>query len=359
MPDGRLAVFAREWRYDNMPAVKAYSDDMGKTWTVQELPFPITGRTCAGFLNDGRVMVTFRSGIGRASLRAWIGDPEDPTTFQPSGGHFNDRDSVGLKDGALHIDNDGTCGQFTLYNLRPMDTHEGMIDVTAEVRVVRNDGMAATLSVPFAGKLRIFPDHAVMAHDPSLRVDVSPGEIHTYRVVSKVGRMKVYVDGVVKHDTDKGDDRLKPFGGGRISHYHLGFGNEQCGSLVNGRELNLSEPDVYTRNITPAVTGYGIWRRVEEILDDPHTGRREVSWVAARDGFPDHYQLDHIIEVEASVSGHEQGYSGWTQLEDGRVFVVNYTDDTAPTGRPNPHNMGVPWIRGTFLQPSDLPPVGR
>lgn len=39
-----------------------------------------------------------------------------------------------------------------------------------------------------------------------------------------------------------------------------------------------------------------------------------------------------FIEVEASIAGIEQGYSGWVQLDDGRIFVVNYTDDTAAWG---------------------------
>jgi hypothetical protein len=38
--------------------------------------------------------------------------------------------------------------------------------------------------------------------------------------------------------------------------------------------------------------------------------------------FPDQYQLDRIIEIEASAHGWDHGYSGWVQVEDGRVFVV-------------------------------------
>ncbi|MDA1053239.1 MAG: hypothetical protein O3C40_22535 [Planctomycetota bacterium] len=54
-----------------------------------------------------------------------------------------------------------------------------------------------------------------------------------------------------------------------------------------------------------------------------------------------------------SANGHEQGYSGWVQLDDGRIFVVHYTDDTAPASSANPHMFGVPWIRGTFLTLDD------
>ena len=75
-----------------------------------------------------------------------------------------------------------------------------------------------------------------------------------------------------------------------------------------------------------------------------------------QDSFPDQYQLDHIIEVEATATGGDQGYSGWVILDDGRIFVAHYTDDTAPSVKGG--GSGIPWIRGTFLLPSDLPPAG-
>jgi len=112
---------------------------------------------------------------------------------------------------------------------------------------------------------------------------------------------------------------------------------------------------MYPANITAEVTGYSIWRRFDAVYNDPLTGRREMFWSADRDGFPDQYQLDHILEVEASANGHDQGYSGWTQLDDGRIFIAHYTDGTSAASVPNPNNFGVPWIRGTFLELSDLP----
>ena len=64
-----------------------------------------------------------------------------------------------------------------------------------------------------------------------------------------------------------------------------------------------------------------------------------------------------FLEIEASAAGQDQGYSGWTQLEDGRIFVVHYTDDGSSVSLANDHNLGVPWIRGTFLSFGDLPPL--
>ena len=354
LADGRLVMFAREWRYDGLPGLKAVSSDGGKTWDVRELPFSVTGRVCAGLLDDGRAMITFRSGIGRAALWAWVGDPDDPTGFQPAGVHHNDRYTVALKDGALHIDNDATPGQFTQYFLRPADTAETTVDVTAEVKVVSNHGRAATLSVPFVGKLRLFPDRVELAHDPSVSVSVTPGRFHVYRVVRRGDTAELYVDGEPPLRIDEVDAHPWRDGAFRISVHPLAFGNE--------RDEADAHTNVHPHEITPEVTGYSIWRRVEERLDDPATGRRVVMWSAERDGFPDQYQLDHIIEVEASAAGGDQGYSGWTPLGDGRIFVVNYTDDTAPMVRWDPYDggiLGITWIRGTYLLPSDLSAQGE
>ncbi len=65
--------------------------------------------------------------------------------------------------------------------------------------------------------------------------------------------------------------------------------------------------------------------------------------------------LDRVLDVDASLGGGDQGYSGWTETEDGRIFVVNYTDDRAPACLATPNwPTGLPWICGTWLQPSDL-----
>jgi hypothetical protein len=358
LPDGHLLTYARESRVDGMPGAKGYSPDAGRSWTFHDLPFSIVGRTCADWLKDGRVMMTFRADVGRDHLWAWIGEAEDMTSAQPAGIHYNDSESVGLRDGALHIDNDGRRGQFTMYNLRPLDSSRGQLEITFEVKVLANEGRAATVSVPFAGKLRLFPSYVVMAHEPSLRVAVTPGQFHTYRIISRSGRMALYVDGQRAFDTDKATDRReRP---GTSSRYGLSFGNEPGDLTVDNAENPYQMwPEVLQADISSEVTGYSIWRRFETIWNEPAAGRRAYVWSAERDGFPDQYQLDHMVEVDASVSGCDQGYSGWVQLEDGRIFVVNYTDDTSAASIQNPFHLGVPWIRGTWLTLGDLPPVSK
>ena len=390
LPSGRLWLFAREI-HRLLPGVKTYSDDNGKTWApLEEMPFPITGRTCADFLQDGRVLLTFRSLVGRAALWAWAGDPEEKTKVEIVGSHFNDTQSVALKEGALHLDSDGYRGQFTQYILRTPDSPESEIDVTAELQVKSNYGGAATLSIPYVGKLRFFPDRVESGHDATLKFPVEPGIFHIYRVVRKGEQMTLYIDGKEMLVTDKIASKAvgvdwTPI---RTSPYLLAFGNEPVFDPVfelteqQGKssaeqwnkkyEENVSKLEdlaaippimmigmgVQPCQITPSVTGYSIWRRVEVRLEDPKTGVREQSWVAERDGFPDQYQLDRVLQVGASIVGGDQGYSGWTQLEDGRVLVLDYTDDTAPACPSTPNwPTGLSWIRGTYVFTDDLKPL--
>jgi hypothetical protein len=384
--DGRIWLFARE-AHGLLPGVKTFSDDGGRTWArLREMPFPMIGRTAVRWLRDGRLLSTCRAQVGRAGLWAWAGAPEEETRAGIVGAHFNDGRSVGLRDGALHIDNDGYRGQFTQYYLRGPDGPEGTVELTAEAQVVSNRGGAATLSIPYVGRLRLFSDRVALAHEPSVSAFVQPGRFHTYRVRAKAGRVVLWIDGDQAFDSSRADARTAPTAWSPIpsSPYVYGFGNEplwlgqwnlgsercELGAAdwqadgergVLGEGLVAIPPTlmlgmgVAGEQITPRVTGHSIWRRVESCLRHPVHGERRQSWDASRDGFPDQYQLDQVLEVDASIRGSDQGYSGWVELDDGRVFVVNYTDDAAPACASTPDwPTGLPWIRGTYLHGRDL-----
>ncbi|MEA1951766.1 MAG: hypothetical protein U9N87_10305, partial [Planctomycetota bacterium] len=241
------------------------------------------------------------------------------------------------------------------------DSPESRIDVTAELLVLGNQGSAATLSVPYVGKLRFFPNRVELAHEPSVRVEVAPGEFHTYRIVAEKGKMTLHVDGRKVLSSDKADSRTVHTDWSSIvcSPYGFTFGNEPL--FVTKSEYSaarfrntldqwekgyaeqvaqMSKRDaippvmalgmaVSADQITPRVTGHSIWRRVESRLEDPKMGVRTQSWVADRDDFPDQYQLDRVLEVEASIGGGDQGYSGWAQLRGGRIVRVIYYEDPA------------------------------
>ena len=362
MPDGRLVIYAREGRNDGYPGFRVFSQDGGKTWSQPEdLPIQIRGRVKADFLSDGRIMLTTRSTMGRQALWAWVEDPQANIGFQIGGIHFNDRSSKGLKDGALYIDNDGRGGQFTRYLLRPPHGAKSRIELTAEVLVKENQGHSATIAIPFAGQVRILPDHVDFVGSESISITIAPDRYHTYRLTSGEGQLKLFVDGKLKLETSKLDNR-------RIRHAHspppaspllFSFGNYPHPEMYPpGRDY--AGTDMVAPQITPEVTGLSLWKRVETTVTDVSGRVHRTSWVAARDGFPDQYQLDQVLEIEASVFGSDQGYSGWTELPDGRIFVVNYTDDTAAAWpATNPYLSRCSWIRGTYVLSSDLPSAGN
>lgn len=357
LPSGKLVIYARESRNDGLPGFRVFSDDQGKTWSdPEDLPIQVMGRVKAGFLSDGRVLLTTRTGIGRSALWGWLEDPNAAPSFRINGAHFNDHFSKGLKHGALYIDNDGQCGQFTRYYLRPPAGPESHIELIAEVMVRENLGRAATISIPFAGRLRIFADRLDFVGSEVISVQIAPGRFHTYRILSRDGRMQLHVDGELKMETSKLDNRRvnNDWSSVIASPLLFSFGNEPD-PIVYPLE-STAKTSIVPLQITAKVTGLSIWKSVEARVTDPNRPVHRTKWVAAYDRFPDQYQLDHVFEVDASVSGWDQGYSGWTELPDGRIFIVNYTDDTAvawPASGPSLSRC--PWIRGTYVLSSELP----
>jgi hypothetical protein len=371
LPDGRLILFAREGS-SFIPGVRSFSSDQGKTWSIpEEMPFLISGRTCAAMLKGGRVLLTFRNHMGLPDLWAWAADPDEKSRPLVHGSHINDQSSVGLKEDGLYIDSDGRCGQFTSYRFRPPDSDQSRIEATVEVKVISNAGLAATLSVPFVGKLRFFPDKVCIVNESSSEIAVNTSEFHTYRIISEGPKLTLFIDGRQAFTADNRPRKVVPqaWSPQKLSPYALEFGNEFAddsaaafdwvpGSVrEQTRQPQSSDKAPATatlKTITPAVTGCSVWRRFDAKYDDPRTGARTVSWSADGGEFPDQYQLDRLVEIDGTIAGWDQGYSGWTQLEDGRIFIVNYTDDTARWNRWYP-NGGTSWIRGTVLTPAELP----
>ena len=67
-------------------------------------------------------------------------------------------------------------------------------------------------------------------------------------------------------------------------------------------------------------------------------------------GSPDDPKLVRI-SVEPPI--RTMPLKGTQQLK----VVAHYTDDGAAVSKANQHMLGVPWIRGTFLELADLPPL--
>lgn len=72
MPGGELVCFMRENSGDGVDCLKAISFDRGESWQgVYRVPIPACHRPVAGFLQDGRIMITHRY---RHGGKGWLGD---------------------------------------------------------------------------------------------------------------------------------------------------------------------------------------------------------------------------------------------------------------------------------------------
>ena len=71
LKDGRLVAFFRENSGRGLDCMKTISEDSGKTWS-NPIKFPLPGchRPVAGFLQDGRIMITYRFMQGGSG---WLG----------------------------------------------------------------------------------------------------------------------------------------------------------------------------------------------------------------------------------------------------------------------------------------------
>jgi hypothetical protein len=55
-----------------------------------------------------------------------------------------------------------------------------------------------------------------------------------------------------------------------------------------------------------------------------------------RQGYPDQFRRDRIVRLERNGSfwPGNSGYSGWTQLPDGKIAVADYTCGDPPEDKP-------------------------
>ena len=55
--------------------------------------------------------------------------------------------------------------------------------------------------------------------------------------------------------------------------------------MADAQTLASNATNVYSAEIAPEVTGHSTWKGFKQILDDPDTGRHEISWSAASGTF--------------------------------------------------------------------------
>jgi hypothetical protein len=95
-------------------------------------------------------------------------------------------------------------------------------------------------------------------------------------------------------------------------------------------------------------TGKSYWKSVSWSCRNPTLEDHTWSWSASFGELPDQYQRDRLIQIHGNTPepGPDHGYSTWIMLDDGRIFLADYTNfgDVRPTSH----------LVGVYLEPDDL-----
>jgi len=324
MPDGSLRAYLRENCGVQEPTYVTASFDEGASWTYPEDSPTMGHRPCAGLLRSGKTLVTYRHVGPNGGNRAWLGDVDQDRFFAPSA--FDLGDGTKTTDDSLIIENDSGDANAVLYSLRPItDPRTASAQLDIQLAVERNEGLHC--GVHLGCLWLIFPDRvqAQIGHVDPVRLDAT--QFHHYAFTYDRGIVALAVDGKEACSIDLVKHGLK------IDRFRrpIRVGNVQRGWPWWG-------PYHFERN-----GGRSAWRSIRLRTDEPRYRHYEWQWTP-RDGRPDQYEIDHILELQNdrhSPRG-DFGYSGWVQLPDGEVFcVVHYRGDAAKS-----YVVGC-WIRET------------
>ena len=328
LADGSLACVLRESNHHGYPSYLCFSHDGGRNWSRPE-PMPFAGdRPYAKELPDGRVLVTYRNRSGNRGTHAWIGDLRRNPGFKPGGVHYHDR--VKLESGELCIED--IPGAVTQYVLLPPENFRSDLFLESGLRVEGPPGQPiASLEI---GRLE-------------RRLDVCSNALRLYAPKRDLGPNRASGGRIdLIHKVDMTKPRLI-----RLNAWKGLFTVQVDGKVVMSRALYNDFPLLETW-FGRAENGKGKswWSRAAYQVSNETEPHHQWEWDARSGEYPDQYQLDHMLELHANTPSAthrpDNGYSSWVELEDGRVFMVDYSNRGDP--RTKSH------LYGVYFSPEDF-----
>lgn len=326
MPDESLRVYLRENSGVQEPTYVMSSFDEGASWTPPEASPTIGHRPCAGLLQSGRVLVTYRHVGPNGGNRAWLGDVDRDRFFAPAA--FDLGAGARLTSDALILENESGDDNAVMYSLRPMtDPRSASAQLDVNLAVLRNEGQHCGMHL---GCLwRIYPDR-IEPQIPGIEpVPISANEQHLVTIRYDKGVVSLTVDGKDRLRVDLGQKGLRL--------------DRACRPIYLGnlpKTFPWCGPFRFERN-----GGKSVWKSICLRIDEPRFRRYEWSWKPA-DGLPNQYEVAHVLELQNdrhSPPG-DFGYSGWTQFSDGEIFCAAHYRGKASRS----------YVTGTWLKESDF-----
>lgn len=325
LADGRLLALMRENSFVYEPMYYCLSSDNGRTWT-RPAPTPLIGhRPTLGLTSRGKLLVTYRNVGPDPGTAAWLGDLEELTGDFAVHGRTPSPGNPKLTEEGLLIENKSGKLDLARYALRPLtDPEEARAVLTCEVRVDRAGRNGC--GVLFGGWWRLFPDHIEPPGQLGVArpVPVRRGLFHELRFVYNKGAVTLFVDGEkktrIRADARSADARP------------IVFGAKSFAEKNHGRHL---------------------WRKLTLAIDEPRYARKyRWSW-DHRDGLPDAWARARVLELKNArfCTSGDFGYSGWTELPDGRFFCAYHHNDGEKRGYRSGFNS---YVLGSWFSEEDF-----
>ena len=327
LPDGRLLALLRENSGVFEPMYRVESADNGQTWS-DPAPTPLLDhRPCLGLARDGRLLVTYRNVGPDGGTAAWLGGLDELDEFAVHGLARNPENPRLAREGLVIAGDQGFPSRqrpdddAVIYVLRPLtDPDRCIADLRVRVRAVRGGENACAVHLGLWW--RILPDRLVAAGENPPDIPLGPG-FHDLRFRFKDWAVTAYVDGERRA-------RVRVERSAAARRVFLGNAPGEGGQA-----------------------GKSVWRSASLAIDEPRLDRRYAwDWDHTR-GLPDAWARERVLELANGRQANpgDYGYSGWTELPDGRFFCAyHHADGAAPDyaeGR-SAH------VRGTWFTADDF-----
>jgi hypothetical protein len=285
------------------PSRLAYSDDGGRTWPRIE-PAPFYGqRPHLRRLQSGKMLVTYRNVWGTPGSRALVFDPSERIGFQPSS-WIVEEDRCTLRADEMTVRTaEGQHGAVA-FSFYPAQDDRSRVEIAATLRVASAQTNGVVIG---AGCwVHFTPDRIFLGDRPAAGFDFDTRGWHDYRIVRENGEIAIEVDGVERLREKIGD----------IWAREVRIGNR----TVAGR--TVSGVGVHQSHVGNASESH--WRRLAVQVRNAADYSIDWQWTPAQ-GYPDQFRRDRTVVLDYAYPA-DCGYSSWTQLPDGRIVILDYTN---------------------------------
>jgi hypothetical protein len=203
------------------------------------------------------------------------------------------------------------------FGLYPLEDDDSSVEVEAELMV--KEAQPEGCLIAAGAWVRFEPRRISLADRPAEGFDIDTTQWRRYRIAAREGFLTIRAGGELKLKTVLGKEftRIVRFGSRGYATKHQ------------------------------KMRGHSLWRSFSAKVSNRRDYSMDWRWTPAK-GYPDQFRRDRIVCLErnGSFAAGDGGYSGWTQLDDGTIVVVDYTRGDPPAPKP--------FVRAYRLKEADL-----